>query len=391
MWFTGRMVADPPPSLVATHGGAQLLTLLRDARPRSRADIAEATGWARKTVESRLEELSSRGLVTSGEARRTGGRPSTSFRLDAAARLVLVADLGHTHAAVALTDLAGEVLAVEREDLDLERGPEDVIAHVTSKGRLLLERVGRARSDIAAVGIGLPSPVDSASGRALNPIGMHGWFGDDVKARIAQELPVPVHVDNDVNLMACGEWSRVRPDARDLLFVKVATGIGAGIIAGGRLQRGATGFAGDIGHIPLPGSDRPCLCGNVGCLAETAALRGMATSLRGRGVEVQTDSDVIALVADGDADALQVLRQSGREIGDVLVSAVGLLSPAHLVIGGPWGSGVEQLIAGVRETVYGRGFPLATQGLTIDAARTGDLAAIYGGAAMAVEASLRIV
>lgn len=137
-------------------------------------------------------------------------------------------------------------------------------------------------------------------------------------------------------------------------------------------------------------SERPCLCGNVGCLAETAALRGMATSVRDRGTQVRTDIDVIDLVEAGDASALQVLRQSGREIGEVLVSAVGLLSPAHLVIGGPWGSGVEQLIAGVRETVYGRGFPLATQGLTIDAAPTGDLAAIHGGAAMAVEAALQV-
>lgn len=390
MWFTERMAADQFPSLIETPGGAQLLTLLRDARPRTRAEIAEVTGWARKTVEARLEELSSCGLVTAGETQRTGGRPSTSFRLASAGRLLLVADLGHTHAAVALTDLSGVVLAVEREALDLERGPEDVITHVTSKGSALLERVHRAKEDIAAVCIGLPSPVDSVSGRALNPIGMHGWFGDDVKARIAQELPVPVHVDNDVNLMAYGEWSRVYPDARDLLFVKVATGIGAGIISGGQLQRGATGFAGDIGHIPLAGSERSCLCGNVGCLAETAALRGMASSLRSRGVEVDADSDVARLVSAGDAVALQVLRQAGREIGEVLVGSVGLLSPSHLVIGGPWGNGIEQLIAGVREVVYGRGFPLATQGLSINAVQTGDLAAIYGGAAMAVEAALQV-
>lgn len=382
-------MAAPLTSLVATPGGAQLLTLLRDARPRTRAEIAETTGWARKTVEARIDELTSRGLVTAGEAQRTGGRPSTSFRLDAAARLVLVADLGHAHSTVALTDLAGDVLAVEREDLDLERGPEDVMARVGSQGVELLERAGRSREDVAAVGVGLPSPVDAASGRALNPSGMRGWFGDDVKSRITSEYPVPVHVDNDVNLMAYGEWSRIHPDACDLLFVKVATWVGAGIIAGGQLQRGASGFAGDIGHIPLAGSERPCQCGNVGCLARTASLSGMASSLRDLGLEVAADKEVIDRVAAGDPAALQVLRQAGREIGDVLVGAVGLLSPSHLVIGGPWGTGAEQLIAGVRETVYGRGFPLVTQGLSIQAAQTGDLAAIYGGAAMAVEAALR--
>lgn len=391
MWFTGQMAAEIGSSLVGSAGAVQLLAVLRDGHPRTRLEIVESTGWARRTVENRLVELQRAGLIREAEVQRTGGRPSSSFTLVADARIVLAADLGHTHASVALTDLRGDVLVSERQDLDIERGPQDVIAHVLSRAESLLEQVRRNVSDVAAVCVGLPSPVDHLSGRALNPMAMHGWSDDDLRARIGAVFPVPVLVDNDVNLMAFGERAREHPGAKDLVFVKVATGIGAGVIAGGRLQRGSRGFAGDIGHIPLGGSDRPCQCGNVGCVAVTAALPGIADALRSGRADVGSDADVLALSRAGDPAVLHALRHAGREVGEVLVSVVGILNPSHLVIGGPWGIGLDQLIAGVRETVYGRGFALATQHLRIEASRTGEMAAIHGAAGIAIDAAMGVL
>ncbi|WP_246482905.1 ROK family protein [Brachybacterium halotolerans] len=251
-------------------------------------------------------------------------------------------------------------------------------------------RTGSPAEDVVAVCVGLPSPVDQATGRALNPVGMHGWTGEDVRAQIAEVFDGPVLVDNDVNLMAYGERTFVYPEAQDLIFVKLATGVGAGVIAGGALQRGAQGFAGDIGHVPLLNSDRPCPCGNTGCVSLTASVPGLAASLREAGRELETDAEVVDLVAQGDPEAQRLLRQAGRDVGDVMVAAVGLLNPSRLVIGGPWGPGFEVLIAGVRETVYGRGFAPATRQLRIEASRTPDMAAIHGAAALAVEAAIGI-
>lgn len=371
-------------------GGAQLLSFFRDGRAHTRTEIIDATGWARKTVESRLAELMEQGLVRTAAAQHTGGRPSTSFELVPDARLVLAADLGHTHAALAITDLLGEVRVSERKSLDLEAGPRSVIEHVLGLAEALLESLGRQAADVAAVCVGLPSPVDHATGRALNPVGMHGWTDEDVRERIAEVFPGPVLVDNDVNLMAYGERAFVHPDADDLIFVKLATGLGAGVIAGGELQRGVQGFAGDIGHVPLMSSDQPCPCGNTGCVSLTASLPGLAASLRDGGRDIASDAEVIDLVAQGDPEAQRLLRQAGRDVGEVMVAAVGLLNPARLVIGGPWGAGLEVLIAGVRETVYGRGFALATRRLQIEASKAPEMAAIYGAAALAVEAAIGV-
>lgn len=140
-----------------------------------------------------------------------------------------------------------------------------------------------------------PILVDKAASRALNPVGMHGWTGEDVRAQIAEVFDGPVLVDNDVNLMAYGERTFVYPEAQDLIFVKLATGVGAGVIAGGALQRGAQGFAGDIGHVPLLNSDRPCPCGNTGCVSLTASVPGVAASLHETGRELETDAEVVDL------------------------------------------------------------------------------------------------
>ena len=248
----GVETALPAPATAAP-GGGDLLNLMLDGHPRTRADLIELTGLARSTVAGRIEGLLSVGLLQpSGQSRSTGGRPPTRFAFNPRAKLVLAADFGVTHGRAAVTDLTATVLAEEVSDLDIADGPEATLGWLVDVADRLLERVGRCRDDLAGVGIGLPGPVEHDTGRPVKPPIMPGWDGFDVADWVRDRLGAPVLVDNDVNLMALGEHSVAYPQVEHPVFVKVATGIGAGIISGRQLHRGAQGSAGDLGHVQSP-------------------------------------------------------------------------------------------------------------------------------------------
>jgi predicted NBD/HSP70 family sugar kinase len=368
-------------------GVGQLFQLLRDGQPRTRADLAAVTGQARSTVAARVDQLLASGLVTpAGEASSTGGRPPVTFAFNPRARVVLAVDLGATHARLAVTDLAGQVLAEHHEALAIARGPDVVLDRVARVGTDLVSEAGRTMTDLVSVGVGLPGPVDHATGRPTNPPIMPGWDDADVPDHLGRLLGAPVLVDNDVNVMALGEHATTYPEVDHLLFVKVATGIGAGIISDGQIRRGAQGAAGDLGHVAVPGGrDLPCRCGNTGCLEALASGQAVATALRAAGRDVESSADVVALVRAGDLAASGAVRQAGRDIGGVLAACVSLLNPSLIVIGGIVAESGEHLLAGIREVVYRRSLPLATQHLRIVTTRTRGRAGVLGASAMAAE------
>lgn len=374
------------------HGGSlaragDLFQLLRDGKARTRAELALTTGLARSTVAARIDALIASGLVgAAGEANSSGGRPPSRFAFNPAARAVLAVDVGATHVIVAVTDLSGRVLAERRLAQDVAAGPEAVLSRVIKAGRALLEQAGRDPRDLAGVGIGLPGPVEHATGKPVKPPIMPGWDGFDVVPYVQRSLPVPVLVDNDVNIMALGERSAHWPEHGNFLFIKVATGIGSGIISNGELQRGANGTAGDLGHVRVPrGDDVLCRCGNYGCLEALASGPAVARELAHEGLAAEKGSDVLRLVAEGNLQAIQALRQAGRDLGDVLATVVNLLNPSVIVIGGSLGQAGEHLMAGVREVVYRRSLPLATTHLRIAVSMAGDQAAILGASQMVTQ------
>jgi len=369
---------------------SELFQLLRDGQPRTRAELSTLTGLARSTIGLRVDELMSLGLISPvGDAASTGGRPSSQFALNPGSRLVLAADLGASHATLAVTDLAGIRLAEHRGPIDIGEGPEPVLTWMVRAGRELLSSIDREQRDLIAIGIGLPGPVQFSSGRPINPPIMPGWDRFDVPGWVQQHLEVPVLVDNDVNIMALGEQSTAWPHAEHLIFVKVATGIGAGIISGGLLQRGAEGMAGDIGHVQISrAAGIPCHCGNSGCLEAIASGPAIAASLRGTGLEVESSRDVLDLINRGNIEAIQAVRQAGRDIGEVLTACVSLVNPSVISFGGSMARAGEHLIAGVREVVYTRSMPLATKHLSIVQSSAGADAAIVGASMLAIHHAL---
>ncbi|MFF9854182.1 ROK family protein [Streptomyces litmocidini] len=371
-------------------GAGALLAILRDGRARTRTELMQLTGLARSTVSQRLDALlDQEWIAPAGDAISSGGRPAVAFAFNDEARLVLSADLGATHARIALTDLKTRVLAEHTQDMPISQGPEHVLGWLVDAFGALLDQSGRTLADVCGAGIGLPGPVEHGTGRPVNPPIMPGWDGFDVSQWLRERLGVSVLVDNDVNIMALGEHWAAGDECEHLLFVKVGTGIGSGIITEHRLHRGAQGAAGDIGHIRVPSAgDQLCRCGNTGCLEAVAGGAALAARLRALGEDAADARGVVQLVRSGSPLAVQLVRQTGRDIGEVLASLVNFFNPGVIVVGGDLADAGEHLLAGIREVVYSRSLPLATQHLTMRGRLLGDRAGVVGAAVMVIEDAL---
>lgn len=375
----------PRPSAPSTPGVGDIFQILRDGPARTKAELAALTGLARSTVSVRVDALLSAGLLRpAGEAASTGGRPPARVGFNARAGLVLAVDLGATHATVALADLAGVFLDAHTRTIDIGEGPEKLLDVILDDAESLLASPAAAGIPLFGIGIGVPGPVEHSSGRPTNPPIMPGWDRFDVPGYVQRTFDVPVLVDNDVNILALGEHATAWPHVDDLIFVKVSTGIGAGIIAGGQLQRGAQGSAGDMGHVQVPGASAASsrAADDERDLEALASGSALAVALRAQGHDTHGPADVIELVRSGDAAAIAATRQAGRDVGEVLATVVNLLNPSIIVLGGSIARAGEHLLAGVREVVYRRSIPLATQHLAIVQSQGGERAAVLGAAIM---------
>ncbi len=383
-------------ALVAVLDGVRL------GRARSRGDLVAETGLSRGVVAQRVGELLERGLITEGDVGpSTGGRPPRQLAFRGDAGHLLVADLGATSIDVAVTTLDGRILAHIDEPADIASGPGPVLDRVDELFEELRAPRRRLPGRLWGVGIGVPGPVEFQTGRPIFPSIMPGWDGYPLRERLAARYEAPVWVDNDVNVLALGEWrSGVAAGHDNVVVVKIGTGIGAGIISDGRLHRGAQGSAGDVGHIHVS-DDRTviCRCGNTGCLealaggeaigrdAEVAARSGRSARLAAvldarMGI---TAEDVARAASFGDPVAVELLQGAGRRVGLMLASVVNFFNPSLVVIGGGVAQSGDLLLAAVREVVYGRGLPLATRDLLIQRSSLGSLAGVIGASAMVVD------
>jgi predicted NBD/HSP70 family sugar kinase len=369
-------------SRLATTG--EVFQLIRSGEAVTRADIGRLTGLSRPAVAHRAAELLQRGLIVEdAEGPSTGGRPPVRLRFNTTGGLVLVASLGASRTQIAICDLAGQALVRTDLDIDVEEGPDVVLPLVMDMWDKLLD----GRGPVVGVGIGVPATVEFAAGRTESARVMASWTGVVIPPVIAERFPVPVLVDNDVNVIAMGEHRMAYAgELDDLLFVKVSTRIGAGVISGGTILRGALGAAGEIGHIPVrDGGGVLCRCGNVDCVDSVASGTAILRDLRAKGRDVLSLADVAALVRAGDAETMAVVRLAGRRLGEVISTAVNLLNPAIVVLGGDVAEMFQPLVSGVREVVYQRSTQLATRSLRIERSRLGPGAGITGCALMVID------
>ena len=391
-----------PVADVALDALVLVLDEIRLGRSRSRPELVERTGLGRAIVSQRLGELMERGLVVEGDpGPSTGGRPPRQLRFNARAGHLLVADLGATSIDVALTTLDGQILGHRDEPASIEAGPEACLARAEELFDQLVATTHGVPGELWGIGIAVPGPVEFATGRPISPPIMPGWDGYPIRERLSGRHRAPVWVDNDVNVLALGEWrSGVAAGHDDVVVVKIGTGIGAGIISAGRLHRGAQGSAGDVGHIQV--SDDPeviCRCGNVGCLealaggaaiaraGEAAAREGRSEPLR-RALDQRgrvTAEDVARAASSGDPVAVALLATAGGRIGAMLASVVNFFNPSLIVVGGGVANSPDVLLGSIRDTVLRRSLPLATRDLLIQRSSLGGLAGVIGAASMVVD------
>jgi glucokinase-like ROK family protein len=382
-----------------------VLDYVRSHGQATRAALVHTTGLSRAVVTQRVADLIAYGVLADGDlGPSTGGRAPRLVRFRADAGHLLVADLGATSVDVAIADLAGTILAHLEEPCDIAAGPETVLTRVEELFAKALADVGQPPGSLWGIGIGVPGPVEFDSGLPVAPPIMPGWDRYPVRERFAK-YEVPTWVDNDVNVMALGECRAGIARGHDnVVFVKIGTGIGAGIIVNGRLHRGAQGCAGDVGHMQV--TDDPavmCRCGNVGCLeaiagggalgrdAESAARDGQSRFL-GTLLE-EKDAlearDVASGAAHGDPTCVELVTNAGRLVGHMLASVVNFFNPSLIVLGGGVAGAGDLLLATIRETVYRRSLPLATRELVVKRSALGNRAGVVGAAAIVTDELFR--
>ncbi|MFE3449521.1 ROK family protein [Nonomuraea sp. NPDC059194] len=356
----------------------------------TKADVMRRTGLSRTTVNQRLDGLLAAGLLMPApEDARTRGRPAGQFVVNHDRGVLLVADIGATGLRAALCDLGGRVRSERAARADVTAGPQAILGIVDELFTEILEEGGHRPGSVLGIGVDVPGPVDFATGRVVSPPIMTGWDRFDIPGWFAPRYGCPVLVDKDVNAMAFGEQRLRYPDVPHLLMVKVGTGVGTGLVAGGQVHRGADGAAGDVGHTQVTVEDTAeppaCRCGNAGCVEAYAGGWALVRDLQAAGCAVVTVDDAVRLIRSGDLVAVRLARRAARILGGAIADTVNLFNPRVIAIGGQLAHTDELLFAGIREVVYRRSLPLATRNLQIVRSELDPHAGILGLAQLLVD------
>ena len=370
---------------------ARVLGALRTLGETSRAEIARRTGLSRSTVSSIVGELLDAGLVSerdrpvNGTASR-GGRPPTTIALDPAAGVAVGIDFGKRHLSVAASDLGHTVLAETRRDMVEDYTAADGMEQAKELVDAVLDEVDIDRADVLGVGMGLPGPVHRPTGTIGSGTILPGWAGVRLLDEMEGLLEMPVYVDNDANLGALSElyWGAGR-GCSNFAYLKVATGIGAGLVAGGRVLQGAGGTAGEIGHISVDDDGDICRCGSRGCLETVAAAPAIVRMLRrGIGHDLEPEQ-VIERAEAGDLACRRALADAARHIGGAVATLCNLFNPERIVVGGTMGGAGELLLDPLRESVQLRALQSAAEDVEIVPGRLGERAELLGAVALVLQ------
>ncbi|MFD3494081.1 ROK family protein [Streptomyces sp. NPDC058690] len=360
----------------------RVVRAVRMAGSLTQAEIARSTGLSAATVSNIVRELKDGGTVEVTPTS-AGGRRARSVSLSGDAGIVIGVDFGHTHLRVAVGNLAHQVLAEESEPLDVDASSAQGFGRAEQLVNRLIETTGISPGKVIGVGLGVPGPIDVESGTLGSTSILPGWTGINPSEELAARLGVPVYVDNDANLGALGElvWGSGR-GVKDLAYIKVASGVGAGLVIDGHIYRGPGGTAGEIGHITLDESGPVCRCGNRGCLETFTAARYVLPLLRPSHGPDLTMERVVQLAREGDPGCRRVIGDVGRHIGSGVANLCNLLNPSRVVLGGSLAEAGELVLAPIRDSVSRYAIPSAGRQLSVLPGALGARAEVLGALAL---------
>lgn len=360
----------------------RVVRAVRLAGSLTQAEIARSTGLSAATVSNIVRELRDGGTVEVTDTS-AGGRRARSVSLSGDAGIVIGVDFGHTHLRVAVGNLAHQVLAEESAPLDVDASWTDGFDRAEALVEKLIAATGVSREKVIGVGLGVPGPIDVESGTLGSTAILPGWAGINPRQELSQRLGVPVYVDNDANLGALGElvWGSGR-GVKDLAYIKVASGVGAGLVINGQIYRGPGGTAGEIGHITLDESGPVCRCGNRGCLETFAAARYVLPLLQSTHGPDLTMERVVELAREGDPGCRRVIADVGRHVGSGVANLCNVLNPSRVVLGGSLAEAGELVLGPIRESVGRYAIPSAARQLSVLTGSLGGRAEVLGALAL---------
>jgi glucokinase-like ROK family protein len=401
----GDMPLDSWSSLAA--GEQLVLESLFWSKAASRHEIATRLRQSKSKSNAVVAALIAQGLVMeAGQVANGSGRPAEMLRISDNLGVLLAIDIGATSMSVAVLTPNLAILALHNEAVDVrdaQQGPAVVLARARTRALELLARRGKKAGDVLAIGIGVPGPVNFEAAQLVNPPLMPGWGDFSIRDFLRDSFRAPVFVDNDMNIRAIGELRQLHRTVSNFLVIKVGTGIGCGIVCEGKIYRGATGSAGDVGHICVDINGPRCHCGNVGCVEAMAARpavermaaeameRGDSEALR-RHAQKEGVLDLAAVGAasrEGDVVANRILQRSGALVGQMLASVVNFFNPSHVFLSGSIVTIGPLFLAAVRQSVYQRSLALSTRHLHVQYSSLGDTGGITGAGVLAMQELLK--
>ena len=373
----------------------RVIDALRRSGTATRSELARSTGLSRTTIATLLTDLQARGLVVEsedGEGRPGGrGRPPALLRLDPSAGAAVGVDFGHAHVRVAVADLSSTLLAERSAPIEVDTDADGALELATELVDRVLEDAGVVRERVVGAGMGVPGPFDRRRQVINSSTILPGWVGRDPAAELESRIGFHVEVDNDANLGALGEHRfGAGRGMSDAVYVKLATGIGSGLILRGALHRGATGIAGELGHVQVQPDGVVCNCGGRGCLQTVASvptLLGAARAAHGPDLTLQ---GLVELVERGDFGVRRIVGEAGRAVGRVLSDLCNLVNPEAIIVGGDLSAAGEPLLAGIREAIDRHALPGAAEAVDVRAATLGERAEVLGALALVIADTERL-
>jgi len=366
---------------------ARVVGALRQAGAASRAELARRTGLSRTTVASVVADLEGSGVLleqvdVSGASPR-GGRPPRLLSFSRSAGVAIGVDFGKRHLRVAAADLSHAILSEAERPMLTEEPAESGLAAAVELVEKVLREAEVSRDEVVGVGLGLPGPIDRRSGRVGSSSILPGWVGVRAGEELGSRLGLPVEVDNDANLGALAElhWGAAEGHL-NAAYLKVATGIGAGLIVDGTLFHGSGGMAGEIGHTIVDEHGAVCRCGKRGCLETLAGTPALVELLRPRLGRTIGTAELLELARAGDSASRRVIADAGRHIGMAVATLCDLMNPELVVVGGELSRAGDVLLDPLREQVHRNAIPDTARDVAIVPSMLGPRAELLGALAL---------
>lgn len=344
----------------------------------TQAELKRVTGLSAGAISTIVSEFLSEGTLE-----RNGQTPrGAPLRFARRAGLVVGMDLDHRRLRVLLADQSHTVLGEAISEIDVDHDASEAVGRAREVTDRLLANLGATHTEVVGVGVGIAGPIDSLSGEVASSSVLPGWVGVRPGDAMEAGLGLPVVVDNSANLGALGEalWGIAR-GVRDLVFVQVGSGIGAGLILSGRIYRGAYGTAGEIGHSVVDDRGLLCRCGSRGCLETVAGLDTLLSRPQGGDL---TSTEFLSLVARGDIGACRLVAGAGDAVGAVVATLCNQIGPQLVVIGGELAATGAVLVEPLRRAVERLTIESIAQRVTVQAGQLGDRAEALGAVALAL-------